>query len=133
MYYGVFNVGLDLVNQLTQSYYDFINEGGASIIFDGRQFIGNDYYTGETIEGLFVTIDQYYSYSPFRIIARNNYNNGYDNGYNESLEPNWIVQGLNVLSRILSIQIFPGITIGTLFAIPIVFEILRMILHIWKN
>lgn len=133
LYYGIFEVKNDLFNNLVSSYFDFIEEGGANIIFSVRQFVGNDYYSGSDIDGLFVSIDQYYSYSPFRVIARNNYNNGYNSGIAENLSSSWLSDMFNSISNFLAIQVFPGFQIGYLLSIPIVFGILRMILHIWKN
>lgn len=133
LYYGTFSVGTDVVKELIGSYYSFITSGNASIQFRLRQYLGNNYYGGETISGLFTQIDGDFRASPFNVIATNKYKYGYSVAISQRLSSNWLTDTFSSIGDFLAIEVFPGFQIGYLLAIPIIFGILRMILHIWKN
>lgn len=131
--YGVVKVGMDMVQDLIFGYIDYFIGGGARITFGFRQFICNDYYTGDAIDGVFSAMDQIFSYSPYKIIAQNNYNYAANLNLNNTIQANWITSILNVISSILAIQILPGVSIGVIVGIPLIFGLLKIILAMWRN
>lgn len=77
-------------------------------------------------------------YSSIGNILNNYYNNGYDIGYNKGINEqistqNWWSSLWNGVDAFLSVELLPNLTFGLLFAVPLVFGVLHLILFIWRS
>lgn len=61
-----------------------------------------------------------------------NYNEGYTTAYDEFGNFDWLSSLFTTLGDLLAIEILPGITIGLILLIPIVFGVLRFIMGLFR-
>jgi len=119
----------DYIINDVQQFYDNGYDNGYNYGYDRGYSLGYDrgdedgYYRGEEHWKEVGALEKKAEYTQ----------QGYDRGIAENLSSNWLTDTFSSIGDFLSIQVFPGFQIGYLLAIPIIFGILRMILHIWKN
>lgn len=69
------------------------------------------------------------------------YRRGWDQGYargksdgeNYNIHYFWLRNTLDAMNDFLSLQLFPGVNIGLMVGVPLVFGVLRLILFIWRS
>ena len=69
------------------------------------------------------------------------YRRGWDQGYargksdgeNYNLHYFWLRNTLDAVNDFLSLELFPGVNIGLMVGVPLVFGVLRLILFIWRS
>lgn len=153
-YYSGYNAGYNTgyLEGDTAGYNRGFNEGYTDGYQDGQedtQLYQNGYrdgYTAGYSDGEMSTDAYTLGYNAgYDEGERNGYRNGYQSGYLYGYEQgqageNAITPAFSVISSVfgvvasvMSIQLFPGITIGLLILVPLFFAVLGLILWIWRR
>lgn len=72
-------------------------------------------------------------YDGYRRGWNEGYTRGKYDGENENLHYFWLRNTLDAMNEVLRLELFPGVNIGLIIGVPLVFGILRLILFIWRS